>query len=507
MGTTADGATGALERAPRLSRDRLLDPVHLVFLPALAMTLAARHFGYIAPEAAWKIAGSLILAHVCTTMFAARFTPGTSRARPRQFLALAIGLGGLYLYVIGWGAILAVVFVAASVVVIQTDGARYGYTALITSVVTILIGETAVALGIFKSMIPEPTGHGIAVFEAAGTAVVIWLLTRGQREKEIAEERERQSEERFRALVQYASDAIVVIGGDGTVTYASPAAEHLLGCAPDELDRFDINWVDPDHSDAIVDVFQRLQSRPGAVASAEVPIRRADGTSRWVEVHFTNLLDNPAVGGYICNMRDIGERHVAQQQLEHDAQHDPVTHLPNRRLFLERLDRAWREPVPDNSIAVLFIDVDHFKHINDRLGHAAGDQVLVAVANKLASLVRPNDVVARFGGDEFTVLLNGVGGVESAVEIADRITRALSGPWQILDSELTLSVSVGISTRSNAVTGPEELLRNADEAMYRAKRNGRARCESYEARSRDLQPALQQRSAQHRVEVAQPEDQ
>ena len=149
--------------------------------------------------------------------------------------------------------------------------------------------------------------------------------------------------------------------------------------------RFDLTWVDPDHDEAISEVFRRLRTRPGGVEAADVPIRRVDGTSRWVEIRLTNLLDNPAVGGHVCNMRDIGERRVAHQQLLHDAQHDAVTHLPNRRLFLERLDDVLRAASPDDVVAVLFVDVDHFKEINDRLGHETGDHVLVAVANRLST--------------------------------------------------------------------------------------------------------------------------
>jgi diguanylate cyclase (GGDEF)-like protein/PAS domain S-box-containing protein len=474
-------SSNPVERTPpRLSRERILDPVNLTVFPSLAVLVLARRAGVIAAEPLWKICGALVLAHLSATGFAACFTPGTDRAKPKLFLTLSIALGGVLFYVTGWGAVLAVAFVAHAVVVIQADGSRYGLAAIVVTVLTIAVGEIAVALGLVPSMISEPTGHGIAALEAAVTAVVIALVTRGQREKELAEARERESEERFRALIQHASDAILVIDDTGGVMYASPAVDALFGCAPGELERFDLSWVDPDHADAIVDLFLKLRSQPGAVVAADVPIRRVDGTSRWAEVRLTNLVDNPAIGGHVCNIRDIGERRVEHQQLLHDAQHDPVTHVANRRLFLERLDALIRDATPDEVVAVLFVDVDHFKQINDEFGHATGDHVLVTVANTLSGMFRADDLVARFGGDEFTVLLHDVTHVARAAEIADRVTRELSRVWSIDGRDVALSVSVGLSASPARSTTATQLLQQADQAMYRAKRNGRARWECFE---------------------------
>jgi diguanylate cyclase (GGDEF)-like protein/PAS domain S-box-containing protein len=481
------GSNTVTEDAPRsrLARDRILDPVNLILLPNLVAVVIARRLNVIAPAPLWAIWGTLVLAHVSSTVFAARFPPGTPRARPKLFLAVTIGLGGAFFYVTGWGAVLAVSFVAGAVVVIQTDGSRYKVAAIVAALTTILAGEIAVALGVVQSKISEPTGHGLAVIEAAVTVFVIALVARGQRDKERAEARERESEERFRALVQYASDAILVIGDTGRVMYASPAAGHLFGCDPAELRQFDLTWVDPDHEEAISEVFRRLRTRPGGVEAADVPIRRADGTSRWVEVRLTNLLENPAVGGHVCNMRDIGERRVAEQQLLHDAQHDAVTRLPNRRLFLERLDEVLRTVSPDDVVAALFVDVDHFKEINDRLGHETGDHVLVAVANRLSLLVRPTDLVARYGGDEFTVLLTGLAAVDGAFDIADRITTELSHRWCVDGHDLVLSVSVGLAVSRGRADDAASLLRRADQAMYDAKRKGRARWETFDAARAD----------------------
>jgi diguanylate cyclase (GGDEF)-like protein len=154
--------------------------------------------------------------------------------------------------------------------------------------------------------------------------------------------------------------------------------------------------------------------------------------------------------------------------------------LANRRLFLERLDALMRDATPDEVVAVLFVDVDHFKQINDEFGHAAGDHVLVAVANTLSGMFRSDDLVARFGGDEFTVLLHDVAHTERAAEIADRVTKELSRAWSIDGHDVTLSVSVGLSVSPVRSTTATDLLLQADQAMYRAKRNGRARWECFE---------------------------
>ena len=247
----------------------------------------------------------------------------------------------------------------------------------------------------------------------------------------------------------------------------------------------DLTWVDADHAEAIIELFRELKAaaRRGG-CRPKCRFAASTGPRRWVEVHLTNLIDNSAVGGYVCNMRDIGARRNVHMQLVHDAQHDPLTHLANRRLFLERLDHAWTERTDATDvIAVLFIDVDHFKEINDRLGHEVGDHVLLTIANALSTLLRPTDLVARFGGDEFTVLLDPFQDLDSCARSrgADPARRS-PGRRASTATSWTLAVSVGVATSRDA-NSASELLRHSDEAMYCAKRNGRARVESVAARA------------------------
>jgi diguanylate cyclase (GGDEF)-like protein/PAS domain S-box-containing protein len=275
-------------------------------------------------------------------------------------------------------------------------------------------------------------------------------------------------ERRFRSMLAHSSDLIMLIGLDGRITYASPAAERILGLSPDDVTgKLVSDLLHPDDIEETVRLFRELVGRPHATSVAEPRVRHADGTWRRLEAASTNLLDDPSVAGIVCNARDVTENREFQDQLRYRASHDGLTHLPNRTLFTERLSVAALGPA-----ALLLIDLDDFKIINDTLGHPAGDAVLCAVADRLRACVRHGDTPARLGGDEFAVLLPGASTTD-AHGVADRLRLALLEPVEADGELLPVRASVGIAETLGE--SGDILLRRADSAMYAAKQQGKAR--------------------------------
>jgi diguanylate cyclase (GGDEF)-like protein/PAS domain S-box-containing protein len=292
-----------------------------------------------------------------------------------------------------------------------------------------------------------------------------------------AEEALRASEERFRALVQNASDMIAILGADGTVLYGSPSHERVLGLVLKEQRHPAIlDFVHPEDRERVSGVLALLLARPEEVVTLECRIRHQDGSYRVLESTAANLLSHPAVLGLVLNSHDITARKRAEERLLHEALHDELTDLPNRAFFMDRLRAAMAKARrdPERLTAVLFLDVDRFKIVNDSLGHPAGDALLVQISTALTAALRPSDIISRVGGDEFAILLEGGHDVADAVRVAERVHERLSGPLLLEGHEIFITASLGIAICTPDYERPEDLLRDADTAMYRAKASGRA---------------------------------
>ena len=289
-----------------------------------------------------------------------------------------------------------------------------------------------------------------------------------------AEEALRAREARFRSLIQHASDIIVVLDAEGKRQYHSPSMERVLGWRPEELvgtDAADLRH--PDDAAAAQRFLTELRNLPGGQAMTEWRVQRRDGSWGWFEIVATNLLADPELAGIVINAREITERKQFTEQLTHQALHDPLTNLANRALFHDRLARALaRGGTSDVQVAVLFLDLDRFKHVNDSFGHEAGDQLLVAVSERLSVALRASDSLARFGGDEFMVMVVGVTEPHEAVQVANRLVEALRTPVCFGGRETVVTVSVGLAIGTPGLAEPGEVLRQADVALYEAKARG-----------------------------------
>jgi diguanylate cyclase (GGDEF)-like protein/PAS domain S-box-containing protein len=324
-----------------------------------------------------------------------------------------------------------------------------------------------------------------AAILAATTILILFL--RLQKQEHIGQLQEternalRESEERFRALTEQSTDIIFIADNSGQLQYATPSVHTVLAVHGDSL--VGRNMIDLVHPD---DFLKTMSAGSRSVAYGQNPIvefrlRHADGSWLHFECVVRNLSQHKNIGGIVYNARDITERKQTQEELLFSATHDVLTGLPNRALFLGRLqsvvDRMKRHP--HQAAAVLFIDVDGFKVVNDCYGHATGDVLIKAVSNRLRACMRSDGTIARMGGDEFTVLVEDVADPSDAIRVAERIQSSFAKPFLLEGHEVFKSISIGIALTSPEVPA-EAVLQNADIAMYRAKSQGKACSELFD---------------------------
>lgn len=465
--------------------------LHVEVPVTLAIWWILRDRGYVADIPWWVFAGLLVLALVVGSLATQLFPPSRSRTDLWLRIALLTAVITATMYATGWGPMLVIGYGFLVGENLEDVGSKASMPAFVCATIATVIGQVLIQAGVVYCFVAPPVIHGLAVLELLGLAIVVRVMHKTALQKEAAEQEVRGREQRFRALLANATDIIVVFDPDGHTSYVSPAFERILGYESAAVFQLGDELVHPEDLPKMHDAFATSLLNPGESVWLEARLCDAGGDWHSFEIGIRNLLDDPSVAGMVGNLRDVTERRLFEQQLEYQARTDALTQLPNRRAFLERLDISLRQAAADDqSVAVLFLDVDRFKLVNDSLGHEVGDRLLVEIARRLRDTLRPGDTVARFGGDEFTVLLEDIRSARDAVAVADRIDRAVREPILVGGRELVCTSSVGIAVAMGGDSQPDDLLREADLAMYMAKEKGRSCYEVYDEFS---QPAMIER--------------
>ncbi|MCM2270422.1 MAG: bifunctional diguanylate cyclase/phosphodiesterase [Thermoanaerobaculia bacterium] len=340
--------------------------------------------------------------------------------------------------------------------------------------VAIVIGYAALTLALLRGL----ERVSILLVVASGVLTLLVLARQATASRELVHLREervvREGEERFRSLVQNSSDVLMVVESDGTVREATPSIERILGYPPEEVAGRRLEALAAaDQAPKLRHFLTQVVVTPGSHALIELVLRHRDGSTVEVEPVAVNLLSDRAVGGIVLTLRDIRERRQLEKRLVHMAFHDSLTGLANRVYFAEQLAHARsRARRHGSAVYAVYIDLDDFKRVNDELGHAAGDQVLVELGRRLAAEAGDADTAARVGGDEFAVLLEAETEPETARGIAERLLATLGRPVRLAGREILVGASIGVAALRPHDTD-EDLLRHADFAMYHAKERGK----------------------------------
>ena len=318
---------------------------------------------------------------------------------------------------------------------------------------------------------PLPLLAATCVFVALAGARGLRLI----RLRDHAQEHLASSERLYRALAANSSDAVLVLDADGVVTNDAPNLAKLLGYPGEQTRGYRaFDFLSPDDVGSRT-LFDQALLAPGVTLSGEARTTHANGADMWLSTRAVNLLHQPDVRGIVVNLHDITDRKLAEEELAHQAFHDSLTGLANRALFRDRVEHALsRRARTGADPAVIFVDLDGFKNVNDGLGHEAGDSLLREIALRILGVARSGDTVARLGGDEFAVLVEQSSrGMVEAEAIAERVLQSLTTPVTLGDHDVTVSASIGIA-HADAESNATSLLRDADVAMYQAKTTGKA---------------------------------
>ena len=489
------GASGGTElgKTDRLRAGAVVGPgglslavvLYVVEALALALILVARRFGLVANEPLWAyalaICGSSLLSKRLDQWIDA--PRGSWRLHVRVFVH-AVTVASV-IYLTGWGPALGVCFVYAALVDLQQSGPASWRAVLGWSFVCCAAGQLLVFQGVAPTFLSGASSQTLGFLGAFAFGIVIVMagaIGEGKQRAEVllarATDDALRSEALHRAVVENAAEGILTIGSDGLVLSFNAAAEAIFGwTAAEMVGQPGAITLAEDLRGLLAEYFETVRSVGHAHAQHgtwEVTGVRRDGT------HFPMVISTSAivVDGFppitSCIVRDLSEQKGLESQLLHQALHDGLTGLPNRLMLADRLDQILtRARRSVRMCGVLYVDLDRFKTVNDTLGHATGDELLIETAARLRGAVRETDTVARVGGDEFVVLCEDLDGVHHATDVAKRITESLRAPFQLADDTVRIGASIGIALCNDGMTTGDTLVANADIAMYRAKDNGR----------------------------------
>jgi diguanylate cyclase (GGDEF)-like protein/PAS domain S-box-containing protein len=321
----------------------------------------------------------------------------------------------------------------------------------------------------------EPVGQG------ADQTFTAFLRDISERKRAQAELEKR--EQRFRALVEKSWSGVALLDADLAFSYSGTSTARLLGYGEDDLVGTSfLAYIHPRERETMREMLIALAAGASHESQTELRFRHKNGVWIWLEAFAQDMLHDPSVGAIVLNYRDVTQRKATEKQLEYQAYYDALTGLPNRLLFRDRVINAIAQARRNRrGVAVMYLDLDHFKLVNDSLGHSLGDALLSEVAARLQGCVRASDTISRLGGDEFTILLIDTSSSEAIAGVARKILQSLAHPFRVEGHELFVTASIGISVFPADGDEVETLLKSADSAMYRAKELGRNQAQMFTA--------------------------
>jgi diguanylate cyclase (GGDEF)-like protein/PAS domain S-box-containing protein len=322
------------------------------------------------------------------------------------------------------------------------------------------------------------------IFDDAGNRHRMVIVSRNITERKKTEKALQISEMKYRLIAENMHDIIATFAADGTMQYVSPSFEHILGYSSvNYIGKNIIQVIHPDDRATVIKSFSELIEKMMVQTKVEFRCQHADGRYLWFEAHFTCVFrEDGKLDHVVGAVRDIMERKEYELRLQMMAYHDPLTEIPNRRFFMDQLMKEMAAADRrKSSLALLYLDVDHFKEINDTFGHDIGDELLVHFVKRVKKSLRLTDTIARLGGDEFVIILPDIPSREQAAFIAERLCASLQQPWELKKYECITSSSIGVALYPQNGTTVQALLSHADQALYKAKRDGRRQVRFFES--------------------------